>query len=70
MRCALLAATGAIYLWAKLPDGCEDDEAVVRWLVVEHGVAVIPGSAFGTPGAPRDSLPNWRSHSATRACEP
>lgn len=30
--------------------GCEDDRAVVAWLVHAHKVAVIPGSACGTPG--------------------
>ncbi|KAK9809123.1 hypothetical protein WJX72_009699 [[Myrmecia] bisecta] len=41
---------GAIYLWARLPPGCEDDEAVVAWMVRRHRVAVIPGSACGCPG--------------------
>ena len=41
---------GAIYLWARLPPGCEDDEAVVEWLVKRHGVCVIPGSSCGMPG--------------------
>ncbi|GJP38322.1 hypothetical protein CLOM_g22775 [Closterium sp. NIES-68] len=49
---------GAIYLWAKLPNGCEDDGAVVRWLVSEHGVVVIPGSASGAPGHIRVSFAN------------
>ncbi|CAI5499295.1 unnamed protein product [Closterium sp. Naga37s-1] len=49
---------GAIYLWAKLPEGCEDDGAVVRWLVSEHGVVVIPGSASGAPGHIRVSFAN------------
>ncbi|KAK9839419.1 hypothetical protein WJX81_001094 [Elliptochloris bilobata] len=46
----LAASEGAIYLWAKLPPGCEDDEAVVAWLVRAHGVCIIPGSACGAFG--------------------
>ena len=55
----LIAAGGsvtggdAIYWWATLPPGCEDDGAVVRWLVAKHGVAVVPGSACGAPGRVR-----------------
>lgn len=40
----------AIYLFARLPAGCEDDVAVNRWLVNVHNVAVIPGSGCGFPG--------------------
>ncbi|WVZ72539.1 hypothetical protein U9M48_020979 [Paspalum notatum var. saurae] len=47
---------GAIYLWAKLPDTCSDDEEVVRWLAKKHGVAVIPGNASGGPGYIRVSF--------------
>ena len=48
---------GAIYLWAKLPDGnAYDDFEVVRWLANRHGVAVIPGSASGSPGNLRISF--------------
>ncbi len=31
--------------------GHEDDEAVVQWLIREHSVCLIPGSACGAPGA-------------------
>ena len=47
---------GAIYLWARLP--CEDDEAVVEWLVRKHKVCVIPGSACGCPGHIRVAFAN------------
>lgn len=40
----------ALYFWAKLPKGCEDDEAVVEWLIKKHGVCVIPGSSCGALG--------------------
>ncbi|PNW88952.1 hypothetical protein CHLRE_01g051800v5 [Chlamydomonas reinhardtii] len=51
---------GAIYLWARLPlgRGCEDDRAVVTWLVQQAGVCVIPGSACGMPGYIRCSYAN------------
>ncbi|MED6161090.1 Aromatic aminotransferase iss1 [Stylosanthes scabra] len=48
---------GAIYLWAKLPEGHGyDDFEVVRWLANRHRVAVIPGSASGSPGNLRISF--------------
>lgn len=30
--------------------GCQDDKAVVTWLVHVHKVSVIPGSGCGCPG--------------------
>ena len=42
--------SGAIYLFCKLPEGVEDDMTAVRYLVEEHGVCLIPGSACGMPG--------------------
>jgi aspartate/methionine/tyrosine aminotransferase len=42
-------AQGAFYLLPKLPEGI-NDEAIVD-LLLEHGVAVVPGSAFGPGGA-------------------
>ena len=42
--------SGAIYLFVRLPEGCADDVAVVRWLTEAHGVCLIPGSACGMPG--------------------
>lgn len=48
---------GAIYLWAKLPEGRGyDDFEVVRWLATRHGIAVIPGSACGSSGNLRISF--------------
>ena len=42
-------ANGAFYVFVRIADAGErlDDMAVVRELIVEHGVAVVPGSAFG-----------------------
>ena len=46
-----VAGGDAIYFWVNLlPLGCTDDWAFVRWLVAQHGVAVVPGSACGAPG--------------------
>lgn len=42
-------AQGSFYLYPNLPHGV-DDRAIVR-LLLEHGVAVVPGSAFGSAGA-------------------
>uniref|UniRef100_A0A7C8ZG61 Aminotransferase class I/classII large domain-containing protein n=1 Tax=Opuntia streptacantha TaxID=393608 RepID=A0A7C8ZG61_OPUST len=47
---------GAIYLWARLPEGIKDDFEVVRWLARRHRVVVIPGSACGCPGHLRISF--------------
>ncbi|KAE9616140.1 hypothetical protein Lal_00017116 [Lupinus albus] len=48
---------GAIYLYAKLPEGRGyDDFEVVHWLANRHGVAVIPGSACGSCGNLRISF--------------
>ena len=52
------AGEGAIYLWARLPPGCEDDEAVVEWLVRKHRVCVIPGTACGCTGHVRVATAN------------
>lgn len=49
---------GAIYFFAKLPSGRTDDEAVVEWLVNEHGVCLIPGSSCGAPGYVRAAFAN------------
>lgn len=40
----------AIYLFARLPEGCQDDVQIVKWLACERKVAVIPGSGCGYPG--------------------
>ena len=49
---------GAIYYWAALPSGCEDDVAVCRYLVDQFGVCVVPGSACGVPGHIRVAYAN------------
>eukprot|EP00192_Tetraselmis_astigmatica_P012572 CAMPEP_0117669738 /NCGR_PEP_ID=MMETSP0804-20121206/12314_1 /TAXON_ID=1074897 /ORGANISM="Tetraselmis astigmatica, Strain CCMP880" /LENGTH=405 /DNA_ID=CAMNT_0005477859 /DNA_START=200 /DNA_END=1417 /DNA_ORIENTATION=- len=49
---------GAIYIWAKLPEGCGSDEDVMKWLVERHGVCVIPGSSCGCPGYIRVAFAN------------
>lgn len=60
---------GAIYLWASLPEGCEDDEAVVAWLIREHGVCVIPGSACGSPGFIRAAYANLQAATCAEAAQ-
>ena len=55
---------GAIYLWAKLPDGMDDAE-VVETLVKEHKVCIIPGSSCGSPGFVRVAFANLTEE----ACE-
>lgn len=58
---------GAIYYWARLPeqfrgtDAAAGDEAVVEWLIKEHGVCIIPGSACGVPGHVRVAFANLRA---------
>lgn len=42
-------AQGSFYLFPRLPEGLGDKECVNHLL--EHGVAVVPGSAFGPAGA-------------------
>ena len=33
-----------------------DDVALAEWLLAEHGVAIVPGSAFAAPGTLRLSF--------------
>lgn len=40
--------------------GCEDDEAVVRWLVRKHKVCLIPGTSCGRPGHVRAAFANLK----------
>ncbi|KAF8066353.1 ISS1 [Scenedesmus sp. PABB004] len=50
---------GAIYYWAALPERfAAADEAAVAWLISEHGVCAIPGSACGAPGHLRVAFAN------------
>ncbi|XP_027339915.1 aromatic aminotransferase ISS1-like isoform X2 [Abrus precatorius] len=61
---------GAIYLWAKLPDGNGyDDFEVVRWLANRHGIAVIPGSACGSSGNLRISFGGLTENDCRAAAE-
>lgn len=50
---SVIGGSGAIYLMARLPPGCEDDFKVVEWLSSKHKICVIPGSACGAPGTVR-----------------
>ena len=54
---AVRGGSGAIYLFVRLPEGCVDDVAVVRWLTEAHGVCLIPGSGCGMPGHVRGRQP-------------
>ena len=60
---------GAIYLWAKFPDGCEDDPAVVEWLVKKHKVCVIPGTSCGCPGHARVAFANVEPKACAEAAK-
>jgi aspartate/methionine/tyrosine aminotransferase len=40
--------------------GCEDDDAVVEWLVKRHKVCLIPGSSCGSPGHVRAAFANLK----------
>jgi aspartate/methionine/tyrosine aminotransferase len=46
---ALVAPQGAFYAFPKVAEGRSADDWA-RHLLQEHGVAVVPGSAFGTSG--------------------
>jgi katanin p60 ATPase-containing subunit A1 len=37
------------------------DEAIVEWLIKEHGVCIIPGSACGAPGHVRVAFANLKA---------
>lgn len=54
------AADGAFYLFPNVQQAIEhkglaDDMAFAEQLLTEHGVALVPGSAFGSPGCIRIS---------------
>jgi len=66
--------SGAIYLWAKLPESVTrglgmDDVMFVRRLVMEHKVCIIPGSACGSPGYVRVAFANLKPNQCEIACE-
>lgn len=44
---------GAFYVYAALPEGCEDSFTFCRRLLETHGVAATPGTDFGVHGAER-----------------
>jgi aspartate/methionine/tyrosine aminotransferase len=44
--CRISASTGALYLFARL-DTAVDPLVLTQRLIRDHGVAVLPGSAFG-----------------------
>ena len=44
---------GGIALLARLPEGLEDDEAVIDAAIDMGRFSAIPGSAFGAPGCIR-----------------
>ncbi len=60
---------GAIYLWVRLPHGCEDDTRVVEWLVKKHKVCLIPGTACGCPGHVRIGFANMEPVACAAAAE-
>lgn len=53
----IFGGEGAIYLWARLPPGA-DDEAWVKTLISEHQVCIIPGSSCGASGYVRVAFAN------------
>jgi aromatic aminotransferase len=61
------AGDGAIYLFAKLPEGMNDEEVVER-LIKEHRVMTIPGSSCGTPGFIRVAYANCTPEDCAEAC--
>ena len=64
---AVAATEGAIYLFAKLPDGM-DDEVVVERLIKEHRVTLIGGSSCGMPGYIRVAYANCTAEDCEEAC--
>lgn len=44
-----------------------NDEAVVEWLVREHGVCLIPGSSCGAPGYVRVAFGNLQPEACREA---
>jgi aspartate/methionine/tyrosine aminotransferase len=64
----MVKSEGAIYLWAKLPRGL-DDQQVVERLVKEFRVCIIPGSSCGAPGYIRVAFANLTEEQCKMACE-
>jgi len=70
---ALESASGAIYLWSRLPRSLLDsgmtDVKVIEWLVERHGVCLVPGSACGSPGRVRAAFANLEPSECERAAK-
>ena len=49
VRCG--APEGGFFVWVDIRETGHDDAEIAERLLVERGVAVIPGSAFGSAGA-------------------
>lgn len=64
---AVAAQEGAIYFFAKLPDGL-DDEIVVERLIKEHRVTLIGGSSCGMPAYIRVAYANCSEEDCEEAC--
>lgn len=47
--------------------GCEDDEAVVAWLVRQHKVCILPGGSCGEPGYVRVAYANLQPELCVQA---
>jgi aminotransferase len=39
---------GSFFVFPEIPDAFEDDEAFCRHMLAEHGIAIVPGSVFGS----------------------
>ena len=59
---------GAIYLFARLPSGMDDNE-IVKTLALVHKVVIIPGTACGAPGHVRVSYANLVPEKCVDAAE-
>ncbi|KAF5832654.1 putative aspartate aminotransferase [Dunaliella salina] len=57
----------ALYFFAKLPHGCEDDLEAMKWLVKHAGVCIVPGSACHQKGYFRVSFGNLDPASMEKA---
>jgi aspartate/methionine/tyrosine aminotransferase len=64
---SVAAGNGAIYLFARLPEGM-NDALVVERLIKEHRVTLIPGSSCGSPGFIRVAYANCTPEDCAEAC--
>mmetsp|Transcript_11719 Transcript_11719/g.20849 ORF Transcript_11719/g.20849 Transcript_11719/m.20849 type:complete len:164 (+) Transcript_11719:3-494(+) len=64
----IMGGEGAIYFWARLPPGCEDDMRAVEWITHKHGVCMVPGSACLVPGWIRVAFGNLAPDKMPEAC--